>query len=59
MPKEQFRASALNKKISHVQFGISGADEIQQEALYFVLVRLRNCTTLALITTTNLEQLCL
>ncbi|XP_033242775.1 uncharacterized protein LOC117186299 isoform X4 [Drosophila miranda] len=33
MPKEQFRASALNKKISHVQFGISGADEIQQEAL--------------------------
>ncbi|XP_034655414.1 DNA-directed RNA polymerase III subunit RPC1 [Drosophila subobscura] len=33
MPKEQFRASALNKKISHVQFGISGADEIQQESL--------------------------
>nr|XP_016942385.1 DNA-directed RNA polymerase III subunit RPC1 [Drosophila suzukii] len=37
MPKEQFRASALNKKISHVQFGISGADEIQQEALVRII----------------------
>ncbi|EDV92173.1 GH24768 [Drosophila grimshawi] len=37
MPKEQFRASALNKKISHVQFGISGSDEIQQESLVRII----------------------
>ncbi|XP_068158672.1 DNA-directed RNA polymerase III subunit RPC1 [Drosophila tropicalis] len=37
MPKEQFRASALNKKISHVQFGVSGADQIQQESLVRII----------------------
>ncbi|KAJ6643220.1 DNA-directed RNA polymerase III subunit RPC1, partial [Pseudolycoriella hygida] len=32
MPKEQFREADVNKKISHVQFGMASAEEIQQEA---------------------------